>query len=71
MHYQRAEVIGRELEQPVAYMLSQFNLGELYHAQQRRSQALVCIDQAYTVAKEHNLADWMSEATTRREILSR
>ena len=71
MHYQRAEVLGRELEQPVARILSLFSLGELYLDQQRRSQALECIEQAYIVAQERDLADWMSEATTRREGISR
>ena len=69
-HYQRAEILAREMEQPVARILSQLGLGELYLAQQQRSQALGCIEQAYSVAKEHHLADWMSVATERREALS-
>jgi tetratricopeptide (TPR) repeat protein len=69
-HYQRAEILAREMEQPVARILSQLSLGEIYLAQQQRPQALECIEQAYSVAKEHHLADWMSEATARREAIS-
>ncbi len=71
IHYHQAAALATEIEQPIAYILVQLNLGMLSQIQQQYSQALAYFEQAYSIAKEQGFTDWMVEISARKESISK